>query len=96
MAYRPKDCKICGKRFVPTSRNNTICPNPECKEIGCKIAHEKYRKNQKVREKKKALAKSRKPDTLAQADAKARAEGLSYGQRELRIWMEQQRMERRR
>lgn len=96
MGYRPKNCRICGNKYVPISRNNTICPNPECKEKGRLIAQEKYRKKAEERKKKAALAKSRKPDTLAEADAKARAEGLSYGQRELRIWLEQQRMERRR
>jgi hypothetical protein len=96
MAFRQRKCKICGNKFIPLSRNNTICPNPECKAIGCKIAKAKYRKKRKAGEQKKVSEKIKKPETLAEADAKAREEGLSYGQRELRIWMEKQRMERRR
>lgn len=95
MGFRPKKCRICGEKFVPLSRNNTICPNAECKAIGCKIAKAKYRKKKKERDAKTKKKEVKKPDTLAEADAKAREEGLSYGQRELRIWLEKQRMERR-
>ena len=98
MGFRPKRCIVCNVKFTPKSRNNTICENPECKAIRCRLTHEKNRQKQRELRKKNAelQKKAKKIDTLAEADAKARAEGLSYGQRELRIWMEKQRMERRR
>jgi len=95
MGYRMRKCKICGEKFKPTTSRNIICS-----KASCKLAHKRINreKNKKIKEKLIAAegkTKKKKVDTLAEADAKAREEGLSYGQRELRIWMEQHRMERR-
>ena len=93
MGYRLRKCKICGDKFMPTTSRNVVCS-----KASCKVANRRKNREKNKKKKEKLIAaetKRKKVDSLAEADAKARDEGLSYGQRELRIWMEQQRMERR-
>lgn len=79
MGFRPKKCKVCGVKFVPLSRNNTICPNPECKKIGNTVAKAKYRKMKKERAAKENKRVVQRQETLTEINEKARAMGLSYG-----------------
>lgn len=95
MGCRVRKCKICGDKFIPKSSRNMLCGKEECIKQRRKLTRDRNRKNREKRLAMEAKAKREKKDSLAEADAKAREEGLSYGQRELRIWLEQQRMERR-
>ena len=94
MGIRPKKCKMCGEKFIPTRSNNTICPKLECKAAGRKITYEKLKKKEKERAARKAREAKNKPESLDVAGAKARAEGLSYGQRELKLWLEKNKLAR--
>lgn len=94
MGCRLRKCKVCGDKFMPKTSRNIVCS-----KASCKLAHRKNNREKNKKKKEKLIAaeaKRKRIDSLAEADSKAREEGLSYGKRELRIWLEQQRMERRR
>ncbi len=77
--FKPKYCKICGKEFIPVARNNTICPNEKCKEIGITINHKNYERRTKERAIRERNNEFLKKDNLSELSRKAREDGMSYG-----------------
>lgn len=76
-----KFCTICGKKLTGTQR--TYCSD-ECREIGTRAYREMQREKAKkpkaeVKPKRKR-GRPKKIPSVADINAKARAEGLTYGQ----------------
>lgn len=79
MAYKIKNCKICGNEFMPHARNNTVCDNPACKKMRVSLNkkdYERRRKEKLIRERNNSFLKK---DTLSEVSRKAREAGMSYG-----------------
>jgi hypothetical protein len=83
MAYRIKNCKICGNEFMPHSRNNTVCNNPECKKMRVSINQKNFeirKKERLVREKNNSFLNNA---SLNEKARKAKESGMSYGKYDL-------------
>lgn len=74
-----KECKYCGKRFIPKHRAEKYC-SERCLEEGArKLRNERNR----IRSKMKKIANEKKPQlpvTIVNIAVEAKKEGLTYGQ----------------
>jgi predicted nucleic acid-binding Zn ribbon protein len=68
-------CRICGKWFDATSKNNTLC-SAECREIA---KTERSRISRRNRNQRKKLKKTNNAKKIIDLNAEAKAMGMSYG-----------------
>lgn len=68
------ECKICGKLFTATSKNNTLCSS-ECREIS-RVELARISKRERQRRKKMKTNNAKK---IIDMNAEAKALGMSYG-----------------
>lgn len=83
--FKPRYCKICGREFMPTARNNTICPMESCQKMRVSLNrkdYEKRRKEKLIRERNNSFVDM---SDLVEVSRKARELGMSYGKYVLMI-----------
>ena len=64
----PRECKICGKTYVPRRRDQSTCGDPDCVRQWKNRNNNEYRRMMRqrggYRQKKKEEARVPKPDTI--------------------------------
>lgn len=71
-----RECKICGKWFDSSSKNNTLC-SQECKAISKK---ENSRNCARKRSQRNKIQIPKNADKIIEVNTQAKAKGMSYGQ----------------
>lgn len=73
-------CKICQKHFI-ANRSNMVYCSPKCREAGKRLQTREWLAEDRAKDKapKKDKKPKEKPLSIAEINARALAEGLSYG-----------------
>lgn len=77
--FKPKYCKICGREFIPTARNNTMCTNLSCQKMKVSLTKKEYKKRRReklIRERNNNFVDM---SDLVEVSRRARESGMSYG-----------------
>ena len=77
--FKPKYCKICGMEFIPTARNNTICPNLSCQKMKVSLNKKDYEKRRKEKLIRKRNNSFVDMSDLVEVSKRANELGMSYG-----------------
>ena len=74
-----RNCKICGKLFVPKCNNHFYC-SKECRKEGDRLTHKAYRERHKGEKKAKIKRRFILDKALVNISNEARKHGMTYGQ----------------
>ena len=79
-----KECKVCGREFITTYKQQKLCGDPEC------IAKNKIKSMNAKRQAEKALqSQSQSQLKLARQAAEARQLGMSYGKYKAMLYLKE-------
>lgn len=68
--HRPRTCKWCGKKYIPTSEKNVFCSRS--------CYYKQHYETKKIEKQQKANMKSNH-ELIVDIDREAKAHGMSYG-----------------